>query len=201
MRKNRRSVIGLTGGIASGKSLVLKQFKALGAKTLDCDIIAKEVVEPGKIAYSKIIQNFGETVCLKDGTLNRKKLGRIIFSNSQKRKLLESIVHPKVIQGLKNEIQLNSSNLLVCDIPLLYEAKLEPLVDKIVVVWASQKDQLERLLKRNGYTRKEALERISSQWPVKKKCQRADFVIDNSNSKLKTKLQVENLFRILTKNN
>lgn len=197
--KKKTLVIGLTGGIASGKSLVLAQFRKLGAHTLDCDRIAKDVVRQGKIAYLKIVDKFGDPVLHKNGKLDRVKLGELVFLNPRKRILLESIVHPQVIQKLRQEIKLAQCKLLVIDIPLLFEAKLKKLVNKVVVVWAPLKEQYDRLQKRDRLSYGDARKRIQSQWSLKKKCQWANFVIDNSKTSAYTRFQVKSLYSTLTK--
>jgi dephospho-CoA kinase len=178
--KNRH-VIGLTGGIASGKSTVLKMFENMGIPTLSADLVARDCVRPGKPAYRAILRHFGSDVRLSDGFLDRKKLGRIVFKNKKARQTLEKIVHPCVIRGLNAFIRRHSGRM-VLDIPLLYEARLEPLVDEVVVVYATQAQQLTRLTTRNGYSRAEALRRLRAQWPLRKKCLRADYVIRNAGS-------------------
>lgn len=195
--KNKKIVIGLTGGIASGKSVVLNEFKKLGVETLDCDKIAREVVEPRQTAYKKIVKVFGKEVVKNDGWLDRTKLGEIVFHNSRKRKTLEQIVHPQVIKILYEKINRSNSNLIIVDIPLLFEAGLEKMVNKTIVVWCSKKDQFARLLKRNGMRYGDAITRIRSQWPLKKKKQFADFVINNSGSLTETKKHVKQLCFIL----
>ena len=198
--KQKTLVIGLTGGIASGKSLVLKEFRKLGSQTLDSDVIAKDVVEPNQSAYKKIVKIFGPNILQKNGNLDRKKLGSLVFFDPKKRKLLESIIHPEVIRNLRQEIKSSQSQLLVIDIPLLFEAKLQNLVDKIIVVWAPLNQQMARLQKRNKLSSGEIRNRIRSQWSLKKKCAWADFVIDNSKNSSHTRSQVKNLYTFLTKN-
>ncbi len=198
--KQKTLVIGLTGGIASGKSLVLKEFRKLGSQTLDSDVIAKDVVEPNQSAYKKIVKIFGPNILQKNGNLDRKKLGSLVFFDPKKRKLLESIIHPEVIRNLRQEIKFSQSQLLVIDIPLLFEAKLQNLVDKIIVVWAPLNQQMARLKKRNKLSSGEIRNRIRSQGSLKKKCKWADFVIDNSKNSSHTRSQVKNLYTFLTKN-
>ena len=198
--KNNTLVIGLTGGIASGKSKVLQGFKKLGAKILDCDSIVHRLLRPGTTIESKIIDYFGSSILGKEGNLNRKALGSIVFSNPKKRKIVEAIIHPEVIRQLKTKIEQTRSKLLVIDIPLLYEVGLKYLVHKTVVVWVTPSLQIERLMKRDRLSLEEAKSRIRTQWPLDKKRKCADFVIDNSNDYSKTRSQIKNLHHILTKN-
>lgn len=184
-------IIGLTGGIASGKTTVLKNFKELGYKTLDCDRLARQVVLPKTPALKKIIKTFGKKFLKKNGSLNRSKLGVLIFKNPKKRKLLENIIHPKIIEILKKKIQTHSSGFLIIDIPLLFEKKLQNLVDKTIVVWIPKKLQAQRLIQRSGISQTQANLRINSQWPLSKKKKLANFFIDNSRTILDTKKQAK----------
>lgn len=176
-------VIGLTGSIATGKSTVASMFIDIGIPVIDADRIAREVVEPGEEAYKKVVETFGEEILLEDRSLNRPKLGRIVFSDEEKRNQLNSIVHPAIRKKMleKRDAYLkNGEGCVVLDIPLLFESKLEHFVDKIIVVYVDEDVQLKRLLERNQLTKEEALERIRSQMPVKDKIELADAVIDNN---------------------
>ncbi|MDA7027189.1 dephospho-CoA kinase [Bacillus sp. CLL-7-23] len=190
-------VIGLTGGIASGKSTVAHMFQKRGITVVDADLIAKEVVEKGKAAYQKIIEVFGEKVLLDNGEVDRKKLGTLVFTNEDKRKQLNEIVHPEVRKAMIKQrdqaIQANEQ-FVVLDIPLLYESGLESLTDKVLVVWVPKHLQLERLMKRNQLTEEEAKNRINAQLSLDEKKEKADVVIDNSGSLENTKQQFEELF-------
>ncbi|NPC93697.1 dephospho-CoA kinase [Bacillus sp. WMMC1349] len=190
-------VIGLTGGIASGKSTVAQMFQKRGITVVDADLIAKEVVEKGKAAYQKMIEVFGEKILLDNGEIDRKKLGTLVFTNEDKRKQLNEIVHPEVrnemIKQRDQAIQANEQ-FVVLDIPLLYESGLESLTDKVLVVWVPKQLQLERLMKRNQLTEEEAKNRINAQLSLDGKKEKADVVIDNSGSLENTKQQFEELF-------
>lgn len=192
---NKKIVIGLTGGIASGKSRALSEFKRLGAKTLDCDKIAREAVRPGNPAYNKIVKLFSKSVLKPNGALDRKKIATIVFNDSLQRKKLEEIVHPSVIRQLKIKIDAVKSGLIVADIPLLFEAGLEKIVDETVLVWVPRKKQLYRFMKREKLSRDEALLRIRSQMPLSKKKKLAGHVIDNSGGWEKTKRRVKELYK------
>lgn len=192
-------IIGLTGGIASGKSTVSNMLKDLGIPVIDADEEARLAVEKGEKAYDQIVEYFGEDILHADGTINRPKLGSIIFPNEQKRKVLNSIVHPAVRQNMlrKQEQYLEEGHkFVVLDIPLLFESKLTHLVDKIILVFVNEQTQLARLMARNNFTEVEANERIASQLPLREKLQWADQVIDNNGTIEETRQQ---LLSILTK--
>jgi len=187
-------VIGLTGGIASGKSTVSNMIKEMGITVVDADQISRDVVEFGKPAYNKIVEVFGVEILQEDHTLNREKLGTLIFSDQKKREQLNEIVHPAVrkemLQQVKKEKELGSS-AVVLDIPLLFESKLTYLVDKTILVYVDEQIQLERLMQRNGYTEEEAKLRIQSQLPLKDKRKLADEIIDNNGSLENTQTQLK----------
>ncbi|MGE1095509.1 dephospho-CoA kinase [Bacillus altitudinis] len=189
-------VIGLTGGIASGKSTVSQMIKEKGIRVVDADIIAKEAVSKGSAALHQIVQTFGEEVLLPNGELNRQQLGAIIFSDEEKRKKLNAIVHPEVRKEMleqRDEGVSNNETFVVLDIPLLFESKLEGLVDRIIVVYTTPELQLSRLMNRNDLSEEEALNRIHSQQPLEEKCQKADCVIENTKDLAFIRKQLENI--------
>jgi dephospho-CoA kinase len=186
-------VIGLTGGIASGKSTVSAMFTDMGIPVIDADIEARLAVEPGEKAYNDIVSHFGTDILEDDRTINRPKLGEIIFNNEEKRLLLNSIVHPAVRERMaqkRKQAEAADEKAVVLDIPLLFESKLTELVEKIIVVYVDEQTQLERLMKRNGFSEEEASARIKSQMPLKDKVSLADAVIDNSGSIEQSKQQL-----------
>lgn len=186
-------VIGLTGGIASGKSTVSAMFTDMGITVVDADIEARLAVEPGEKAYNDIVSHFGTEILHDDNTINRPKLGEIIFNNEEKRLLLNSIVHPAVRERMaqkRAKAEAANEMAVVLDIPLLFESKLTGLVEKIIVVYVDEQTQLERLMKRNGFSEEEASSRIRSQMPLKDKISLADAVIDNSGSIEQSKQQL-----------
>lgn len=194
-------VVGLTGGIASGKSTVSAIFREMNIPVIDADQIAKEVVQNGRVAYSKIVEAFGKEILQEDLEINRAALGQIIFHNEQERQKLNSIVHPEVrSEMLKQKEQLIAEQyqLVVLDIPLLFESKLTYLVDQVIVVHVNELVQLERLQKRNNLSKEAALARIKSQLPLTEKAKMADFIIDNNGSIDETKEQVIKLVSKLT---
>ncbi|MSN97387.1 dephospho-CoA kinase [Bacillus paralicheniformis] len=189
-------VIGLTGGIASGKSTVAQMFQQCGITVVDADVIAKEAVEQGMPAYQKIAETFGQGVLLETGDIDRRKLGEIVFANEEKRMQLNAIVHPEVRKMMikqRDEAIRAGERFVVLDIPLLYESGLEHLTDKVIVVWVPMELQLERLMKRNRLTEDEALNRIHAQHSLDEKKKKADAVIDNSGSLKDTEAQLHQL--------
>ncbi|OCA91354.1 dephospho-CoA kinase [Bacillus sp. FJAT-27225] len=185
--------IGLTGGIASGKSTVSQMCLDLGLPVIDADVEARLAVEPGEPAYEKIATSFGEGILLPDGRLDRPALGAIVFNDEEKRLLLNSIVHPEVRKRMiaKKEAAINAgASTVILDIPLLFESKLEYMADKTIVVFVDPEVQLERLMERNAFSQKEAEVRIGSQMPLQEKAKRADAVIDNNGGLDETKRQL-----------
>ncbi|EJQ27442.1 dephospho-CoA kinase [Bacillus cereus] len=187
-------VIGLTGGIASGKSTVSQMFRELSIPVIDADIIAREVVERGKPAYNKIVEVFGMEVLQEDGELDRPKLGSVVFYNEEKRLQLNKIVHPAVREEMNRQKEMyikEGMQAVVLDIPLLFESKLTSLVDRILVVAVKPHTQLERLMKRNNFSEEEATARIQSQMPLEEKVKNADEVINNDGTIMGTKTQLQ----------
>lgn len=192
------TILGLTGGIASGKSTVTNMLKSLGIVIIDADLIAREVVETGEEAYNKIVEVFGDSIIHNDGSINREKLGSIVFNNVEKRTILNNIVHPAIrekMNYLKNEYIKNGEKIIVLDIPLLFESKLTHLVDKIILVYVDREVQRERLMARNGLTVDEAEARINSQMSLKEKIPLADAVINNNGSVTETSNQLLNVLQ------
>jgi dephospho-CoA kinase len=186
-------VIGLTGGIASGKSTVSNMFRNQGIRIIDADKISRDVVEIGEPAYQQIVKTFGQDILLDDQTINREKLGAIIFSNDKNRQQLNEIVHPAVRKEMlkqKQEEKEKNAKQVVLDIPLLFESKLTHMVDVTVLVYVDEQTQLKRLMNRNGYSKEEAMMRIQSQLPLKEKVKLADVIINNNGSIEDTEAQV-----------
>jgi dephospho-CoA kinase len=175
-------VIGITGSIATGKSTISKMIKELGYTVVDADVAARAVVEPGEEAYKEVVKQFGDDILSHDGSLDRKKLGDIVFNNEEKRLLLNSIVHPAVRKWMNKQKENafeRGEKVVFLDIPLLFESKLTHMVEKIIVVYLDQQTQLERLMSRNDLTKQDAEARIHSQLSIEEKKQLADGVIDN----------------------
>ncbi|TMN21144.1 dephospho-CoA kinase [Lentibacillus cibarius] len=192
-------IIGLTGSIASGKSTVSLMFDDYQIPVIDADKISREVVMPGETAYEQIVEMFGESILRDDKTIDRKKLGDIVFADEKKRKQLNSVVHPAVRERMLKKRDAKAASgekCVVLDIPLLFESKLTHLVDKTVVVYVDEEVQLERLMNRDGYSEKEAYQRIHAQMPVKEKAALADAVINNNGTKQASYQQLESLLRV-----
>ncbi|TGB04089.1 dephospho-CoA kinase [Halobacillus salinus] len=176
-------VIGLTGGIATGKSTVSNMFQEFDIPVIDADQLSRDVVEPGQKAYEEIVRTFGERVLHDNGEIDRKALGSIIFKEEEKRKQLNAIVHPEVRKEMvdqRDRFKQENRKAVVLDIPLLFESELMDYVDRILVVYVDEKTQLERLMERDQSAEKEAMQRIQSQIPISSKRERADEVIDNT---------------------
>lgn len=176
-------LVGLTGGIASGKSLVSKLLKELGAYIIDADEIAHEVIQPGEPAYQEILPQFGEEILKEDGTIDRSKLGRLVFSDPVKRTLLEGIVHPRVFAieeaRRRQAVQQDPEAVIIFDAPLLIETRAYELMDKVIVVYANSRTQLKRLMERDHLEYDEAKRRIAAQLPIGDKRQHADYIINS----------------------
>lgn len=189
-------ILGLTGGIASGKSTVSDFLKELKIPIIDADLVAREVMRAGTPTVSKIAEEFGIEVLLEDGEINREYLGDLIFTYPEKRKQLNDIVHGEIrkeILAMKEEMLKEGHPLIVLDIPLLLEADYENQVDEVMVVYVDSATQKERLLKRNpDLSEEDALNRIYSQMPLEDKAKRADVLIDNDGTIEQTLKQVEN---------
>ncbi|WP_042459613.1 dephospho-CoA kinase [Neobacillus dielmonensis] len=178
-------VIGLTGGIASGKSTVSNMFKEIGITVIDADVEARLAVQQGEPAYKQIIAEFGEEILLADGEIDRPKLGSIIFHDFEKRQRLNEITHPEVRKRMVQKMQvaaLNQEKAVVLDIPLLFESKLTYMVEKTILVYVNLETQLKRLMDRNQLSEEEARARILSQMPLSEKVKLADAVIDNTST-------------------
>ena len=175
-------VIGLTGGIASGKTTVSNLFKISGVPVIDADLVARQVVEKGTVGLSALVNRFGEAILNTDGTLNRTELGKRMFSEEEIRSEVNDILQPLIRQEIISRMQAykdQGKTLIVLDVPLLFEMHYENLCDDIIVVAVSVETQIARMEKRNGYTRQEALERIQSQMPLEEKVKRATIVWSN----------------------
>ena len=175
-------VIGLTGGIASGKTTVSNLFKVSGVPVIDADLVARQVVEKGTVGLTALVNQFGEAILNKDGTLNRTELGKRMFSEESIRREVNDILQPLIRKEITARVKAYKDQgkpLIVLDIPLLFEMNYENLCDDIIVVAVSVETQIARMEKRNGYTRQEALERIQSQMPLEEKVKKASIVWSN----------------------
>lgn len=180
----REMLIGLTGGVGSGKSTVCDILRSKGYHVIDADRISRKVVQPGKDAYSLIVRNFGTKILNHDAGIDRKRLAQVVFSDAKKRSVLNAIVHPYVKYEIVREIikycWMHPRSIVVLEIPLLFEAGWNKLVDMNVVVYCSEETQLKRLMLRDpSYTKKHAQDRINAQMKLDKKTKLADFLINN----------------------
>ena len=186
--------IGLTGGIASGKSTVSSMLRQMGAVVIDTDQLAHEVTSPGSEALAAMSQRFGPEVLNSDGSLRRDVVGKIVFSNPEQKKWLESLLHPLIREKAEEQARAALAaghGILVFDVPLLFESGWNEMVDEIWTVYVPPEIQQQRLILRDGYTIADAKARIASQWPIGDKAERSDVVIDNAGSLASTRLQVE----------
>ncbi len=174
-------IIGLTGGIACGKSIVAETLELLGARVVDCDVLAREFVQKGSPALDAIKQSFGNQIVGADGSLDRKKLAAIIFASPRDRARLETILHPLIISRLKTEAAKakKKSETLVIVAPLLIEANLVDLVDRVWVVRSKETTIIKRLKQRDGISGIDAMRRINAQMPLTEKAKYADVIIEN----------------------
>lgn len=193
--------VGLTGSIAVGKSFVCDVFRELGCHVLDADITAREVVERGTNGLQSIVQEFGSEVLAEDGSLDRKKLGAIVFDDESKRQVLNSIVHPLVIEKQNEWIAAREvedpTGIAIVDAALMIESGGYKRFDKLIVVWCEPEIQLARLTNREGLSREDAERRIASQMPQNEKKAFADFLIDTSGGFDDTRNHVVETFRSL----
>jgi dephospho-CoA kinase len=193
--------VGLTGSIAVGKSFVLEVLRELGARTMDADQIARECVEPGTPGLSAVVEEFGDGVLAANGSLDRMKLGAIIFADEAKRQKLNSILHPFII-ARQDEVMRQWDGetpeaIAVIDAALMIESGGYKRFDKLIVVHCQPEIQLQRLMKRNNLSREEAALRIKSQMPQEEKMKYADYLVDTSGEFENTRRQVEELWRKL----
>jgi dephospho-CoA kinase len=194
-------LVGLTGGIATGKSTVSDVLRRLGAEIIDADVLAREVVEPGQPAHAAIVEEFGPGVLTADGTLDRKKLGAIVFAAPERRKRLEAITHPAIRDRFLTRVQelddKGFASLVVFDAPVMIESGSYKNMERLVVVATDEATQAERLRARDGADDAENRRRIASQMPVAEKAKLADYVIDNSGDREATVEQVRRVFAAL----
>lgn len=188
-------IIGITGSIACGKSLVSNYLQEKGYTIIDADKIGHMALENDEVK-KQLVNKFGKSI-LKDNEVNRATLGKLVFENNENLKELNNIIHPQIRKNISEQIQVHKNEELVfVDVPLLFEAKFDDLVEKIIVISLDEKIQLERLMNRNSLSKEEALQRIKSQIPVREKEKLGDYVVDNSFTQENTYNQVD---RILEK--
>ncbi len=197
MSTSRPIVIGLTGNIGVGKSAVLKILQQLGARVIDADKVAHEVMSPGGSAYDAVVAAFGDGVLAKDGTIDRSKLADIVFTDHDQLRRLERIVHPAVEQRISDIIENATEPVVAIEAIKLLESRLRHLCDTIWVVAATRENQLNRLVYQKGLTQEEALRRMAAQSPQAHKVREADVVIHNDGDMEQLKAQVEAAWKAL----
>lgn len=200
-------IIGLTGGMGSGKSTVAQMFQELGAEVLDVDKIGHQVILPHTPAWKKIVTFFGKDILQEDLKIDRERLGRIVFNDYRLLQELNAITHPEIIKLVKEKIEQVkkrsekndfTKSILIIDAALIYETKMKQLMDKIIVVYVKEEEQIKRLKKRSHLSRGEILKRIRAQIPLKEKIKMADYVIDNNYSLYYTREQVQRIWAEFT---
>jgi len=201
MRRRRRGkfLLGITGGFASGKSTVARLFAGRNAAIINADSIAHECIEPGRPAYRKIVKSFGSGMLKENKAIDRRKLSRAVFAKKTLLLKLNRIVHPEVISVIEKRISRSPKGIIILDAPLLIEAGLRGLVDKVIVVEAGKEKQVKRAEKKLGLQRSEILSRIRAQIPLREKIRAADFTIDNNGTINQTRKQVAAIRRKLWK--
>jgi len=200
--KHNLTVVGLTGGIATGKSTVAEFFREAGAAVLDVDAIARDVVKKGFPAWHGIVEHFGKEVLLPDSEINRSHLGELIFKNQDDKQILNSIVHPFIMKEMKKRFnhmrQQMPGGIVIFNAPLIESGKYRGMAH-VVVVYLSEDLQIQRLMERERISKPDAMARIRSQMPIEEKKTYASLLIDNSCSKAETKAKTLRIYRDLKK--
>jgi dephospho-CoA kinase len=193
-------LVGLTGGIGSGKSTVAERFVAAGAELIDADQVAREVVVPGKPAWKKIVEHFGDEILDDEGFIDRPALGAIVFADPAKRALLNELTHPPVIEAIADQLEMLTAfdGVVVLDVPLLVEGGVDRGYDAIVVVAAKPETQLQRLLADRGMSEEEAHQRIAAQAPLEDKIAKATHVLWNEGTLEELRTEADHLAQELT---
>jgi len=196
-------IVGLTGGVASGKTAVSQVLKEEGAYIIDADQIARELVQPHKPAWNELIRAFGQEILREDGSIHRKKLAEKVFADPEQRKLLNQILHPRIREEMDRRAkeigQKDPEAIVMIDAPLIVELGDHREMDKLIVVTSTQTQQIERLKDRDGTSPEEALRIVSSQMPLEEKLKFADFVIRNEGSLEETRKRTKEVFKELKK--
>jgi dephospho-CoA kinase len=195
--------VGLTGGIASGKSTVGRMLVEKGARLIDFDELSHAVEEPEGPVWKEIVRHFGEGILRADRTIDRRKLGDIVFADREKLDLLNRVVHPAVFQEWHRRIEeirtVQPDAIVLSDIPLLIEAGVKPMIDLILLVYVPPEEQIARLMARNGFSREDAEKRIASQMPIGEKLPHADLVVRNDGSPETTRKALNAIWKELIK--
>jgi dephospho-CoA kinase len=192
--------VALTGGIATGKSYCLARFASLGVPVIDADQLARDAVAPGSRALEEVATRFGATIIRPDGSLDRASLGRIVFTDRAARADLEAIVHPEVYRRISEWLATlpPRTRVAIADIPLLFETGHTHDFDRVVVVACDPREQLRRIIARDGLSERDARARLDSQWPIEEKEARADYVIKTDRTVADTDSQVRTVYELLS---
>ena len=188
-------IMGITGSFGSGKTTVAKMFAKLGAYAIDADKIYHSLIKPGKSCYKRIVRHFGKGILGRTGQIDKQKLGKIVFKDKARLKTLNRLTHPEVIKEIKKIIKAGKGKVIVIEAPLLIESGFYKQVDKVILVANDREEQVKRAREGRGLAAKETFKRIRMQMPFKKKLAFADFIIDNSGSKLGTLNQVTEIWK------
>lgn len=199
-QNRRKIVIGVTGNFGSGKTTVANIFRSSGARIIDADRIAHGLLTPRSKTYQRIIGIFGPAILKKNKTIDRRRLAAIVFADENLRNKINNIIHPQVIRIIKRKIRAFARGVIILDVPLLIEAGLMNMVDKLIVVKISRKEQIKRLQAKTSLDKYEILKRINAQMAQNQKIRLADFIIDNSGTIKQTKKQAQVIRRTLWKN-
>lgn len=194
-------LVGLTGGIASGKSIVTRVLRDLGANVIDADRIVHDLLSNGQDAHREVIGHFGPAIEAPDGTLDRRKLGEIVFNDREERVWLNRCIHPRVFEAYQQQVkrigERDPGAIVVMDAALLIETGYHKRLDRLIVVYASEEEQLRRLMERDRFTEAQARARIRSQMPLQEKRGYADYIIENTGTKEETERQAREVFERL----
>lgn len=193
--------VGLTGGIASGKSTVSALLVKEGAFLIDTDLLSREVVAPGTPGWNEVVEHFGRDILKGDDSIDRSRLGEIVFSDAKKRAKLEALIHPLITREKNARLaeisRKHAESIVVIDMPLLFEVHREHTVDKVLLVYVSTQTQMRRLMRRDGCSREDAAKRIAAQMPIEEKIPRAHYVINNEGTERETARQVREVYQQL----
>jgi len=199
--ENKVLLIGLTGGIASGKSTAARFLKEMGSDIIDFDLLARQVVTPGQKAWGKIVEYFGEDILLDNREIDRKKISGIVFLDPEKREILEGFTHPAIGEAFVREVARIASSrdnaIIQAVVPLLIECKMQELFHAITLVYIHMEKQVVRLAERDGITRDSAMNIIHAQMPIDEKIGYADFIINNDGPIIETKIQTQRVWEKL----
>jgi dephospho-CoA kinase len=200
-QRSRYLKIGLTGGIGSGKSTVAGRFEALGARVYHADEISRRALDPGAVCYDRVVSLFGQQIVRPDGTIDRRKLGEIVFADEQKRMLLNEIIHPYVIETMFSQLEQDFAGevdgIAVFEVPLLFESGLNARMDRNIVVSSTEENRIRRVMERDHLPREHVLSRMYAQMPEEEKRLLADYILDNDGTVEDLFSQADELFALI----